>query len=143
MKTSLETLADRHPPKSPRASCAEIYRLFEADRDLLSVAIVDENKPVGLVNRHDFILSMAHQCGRALYDRQPITSMMDAGPLVVDTCTPLETLNRLIVDEKPSALLKGFIITRNDAYLGIGTSLALLQLTNIHMQERARELDDA
>ena len=143
MVSSLQSLADPQPPVDAATACADIYKTFNDDHDLLNVAIVADGMPAGLVNRHDFILAMAHQYGRALYDRQPISTMMDTNPLIVDERTPLETLNRLIVDEKPGALLKGFIVTRSDSYLGIGSALSLLQLTNSHMQARAREINEA
>lgn len=143
MKKSLENLVEFQPPTDAGTICAEILEKFSDDPDLLTIPIVSGERPVGLVNRHEFIQAMAHQYGRALYDRQPIEAMMDAAPLVVEASIPLETLNRLIVDEKPSALLKGFIVTRDGDYLGIGTALSLLQLTNAVMHERARELDDA
>ncbi len=143
MSNSLQRLADPQPPIDAETSCAEVYQAFHEDHDRLTIAVVDGDRPTGLINRHDFILAMAHQYGRALYDKQPIATMMDTNALIVDERTPLETLNRLIVDEKPGALLKGFIVTRDGEYLGIGTALSLLQLTNIHMQARARELSDA
>ena len=142
MKKSLENLIEFQPPTQAGTICAEILEKFSNDPDLLTIPIVSSERPVGLVNRHEFIQAMAHQYGRALYDRQPVEAMMDTAPLVVEVSIPLETLNRLIVDEKPSALLKGFIVTRDGDYLGIGTALSLLQLTNAVMQERARELDE-
>jgi two-component system cell cycle sensor histidine kinase PleC len=105
--------------------------------------VVEAGHPIGLVNRHDFVHAMAQKYGRALYDKRPITALMDDSPLVVDVATPLETLNRLIVDEKPTALLEGFIVTRDDSYVGIGTALSLLQYTNNLIHARARELEDA
>lgn len=143
MKKSLESLVEFQPPTDAGTICAEILEKFSDNPDLLTIPIVSGDRPVGLVNRHEFIQAMAHQYGRALYDRQPIEAMMDAAPLVVEVSIPLETLNRLIVDEKPSALLKGFIVTRDGDYLGIGTALSLLQMTKTVMHERARELEDA
>lgn len=143
MSLSLESLAEPAIPMDADKPCADIYDRFTDDRDLLTIPIVEGTRPVGLVNRHEFIQAMAHQFGRALYDRQPISTMMDTTPLIVEATTPVETLNRLIVDEKPSALLKGFLVIRNGHYLGIGTALSLLQLTNTLMYARARELEEA
>lgn len=143
MTRSLTSLALPLQPIDPAETCATVYDRFTEDRDTLTFPVVDAGHPIGLVNRHDFVHAMAQKFGRALYDKRPITALMDSAPLVVDVATPLETLNRLIVDEKPSALLEGFIVTRDDQYVGIGTALSLLQYTNNLIHTRARELDEA
>ncbi len=99
MKKSLENLIEFQPPTQAGTICAEILEKFSNDPDLLTIPIVSSERPVGLVNRHEFIQAIAHQYGRALYDRQPVEAMMDTAPLVVEVSIPLETLNRLIVDE--------------------------------------------
>jgi len=143
MSGSLESLALSVPPISPDQTCAAVYDHFTANEDIITVPVVENDRPIGLINRHEFIHALAQKYGRALYDRRPIRMLMDASPLVVDVGTPLETLNRLIVDNNPNALLQGFFITRDDRYLGIGTALSLLQHINQHMHTRARELDEA
>lgn len=143
MSGSLKSLALSIPPISPDQTCAAVYDHFTANEDFITVPVVENDRPIGLINRHEFIHALAQQYGRALYDRQPIRTLMDSAPLVVDVDTPLETLNRLIVDSNPNALLQGFFITRDDRYLGIGTALSLLQHINQHMHIRARELEEA
>jgi len=143
MPGSLESLALSLQPVSPDKSCAAIYDLFTANENLFTIPIVDGEYPLGLINRHNFIHALAQKYGRALYDRRPISTLMDSSPLVVDVNTSLETLNRLIVDDNPNALLQGFFITQEDCYLGIGTALSLLQYTNQHMHRRALELEEA
>jgi len=70
MKKSLENLIEFQPPTQAGTICAEILEKFSNDPDLLTIPIVSSERPVGLVNRHEFIQAMAHQYGRALYDRQ-------------------------------------------------------------------------
>ena len=48
-----------------------------------------------------------------------------------------------IVHEKPSALLKGFIITKQERYLGVGTALGLLRHSVNRGQEREAALEAA
>jgi len=68
---------------------------------------------------------------------------MDSAPLIVDVTESLDTLNRKIGFETAGALLKGFVVTEQGRFLGVGTVLSLLQFTVEHMAVRARELDDA
>lgn len=131
------------PPLEDGTPCGAVYEEFAADRDILSRAVIKDRVPIGLVNRHEFFLHLSHLYGRSLYDKRPISVLMDSSPLIVDVNTPLQTLNDMIVTEKPGALLKGFIVTAHGHYLGVGTALSLLQLTSNHMNERARELEEA
>lgn len=132
------------PPLRSDLRCVDVYERFVADPELLTAAVIDaDGVPLGLVNRHEFFLELAHQYGRALYDRKPITVLMKAEPLIVDVDASLDALNDRIVSDAQSALLRGFIVTRHGRYLGVGTALSLLQLNVQHMQARASELDEA
>ena len=132
---------------SPLASdmrCVDVYERFVADPELLTAAVVDANDvPLGLVNRHEFFLQLAHRYGRSLYDRKPITALMNTGPLVVDVDASLESLNDRIVSDAQSALLRGFIVTQDGRYLGVGTALSLMQMNVRHMHARAEDLEEA
>jgi signal transduction histidine kinase len=49
-------------------------------------------------------------------------------------------LQSLIAEEKPSALMRGFILTRRGAYFGMGSALALLRVSVERSMNRNREL---
>ncbi len=124
--------------------CVEVYDRFVADTEMVTAAVVDGDEvPVGLVNRHEFFLELAHRYGRALYDRKPVTALMDTRPLIVDVDASLEGLNGRIVTDAQSALLRGFIVTQHGRYLGVGTALSLMQMNVRHMAARARDLEEA
>ena len=132
------------PPLASDLRCVDVYERFVADHELLTAAVVDDDRvPIGLVNRHEFFLQLAHRYGRALYDRKPITTLMNLDPLIVDVDASLESLNARIVTHAQSALLRGFIVTGEGRYLGVGTALSLLQMNVRHMQNRALDLDEA
>ena len=127
--THLRRLVIESPPLDVRETCARAYQFFADHQDSLALAIVRQQQPVGLVNRNDFLLAMSQQFGRALYEKKPISDLMDATPLIVDVNTSLEDLNRLIVSTRPAALLRGFVVTEAGRYLGVGTALSLLRMT--------------
>lgn len=140
MTHQLDRLVLQVAPLSEDCPCADAYDRFAADDDLLTLAVVRDGVPVGIVDRNQLMFQLAHNFGRALYGRKPVCQLMDASPLVVDVGVSISTLNRIIVQERPGALLKGFIITEQDRYLGVGTALSLLSLTVEHMTQRAEEL---
>ena len=127
--THLRRLVIESPPLNVWETCARAYQFFADHQDSLALAIVRQQQPVGLVNRNDFLLAMSQQFGRALYEKKPISDLMDATPLIVDVNTSLEDLNRLIVSTRPAALLRGFVVTEAGRYLGVGTALSLLRMT--------------
>jgi two-component system, cell cycle sensor histidine kinase PleC len=130
-------------PVDPNETCAVIFQRFERDLDLFALPVVAEGRPVGLVNRHDMMMTWAGNFGRALYERKPIERIMDRNPLVVESDVGIDSLQALIATEKPSALLRGFILTHLGEYAGIGTALSLLRLTVARTHYRNGMLEQA
>lgn len=140
MQRYLESLVLPLPPIPPSLPCQEVHDCFAGDEDLLSIAVVDDARPVGLVNRHEFLFEMSRLFGRALYDKRPIELLMDKAPLIVGTEETVTGLNSRIIGEKPAALLQGFILVSEGRYIGVGTPLSLLKATTKYMEEEASEL---
>ena len=120
-------LVDTIAPVRPDQTCGEVYEIFSADEACFALAVVDAGVPIGLVNRHDMTLMLADRFGRPLYERKPITQLMDADPLIVEMGQDIDALSNMIVSDRPGALLKGFIVVEKGGYIGIGTALGLLQ----------------
>ena len=128
------------PVVSPDATGEFVYDLLSDDEDLLVLAVVQDGRPVGLVTRDRFFLKMADRHGRALFSKRPVTFLMVKEPLIVETSTPITELNALIVRDRPSALMEGFIVTRNGEYAGVGTALDLFRETSRESAERSHNL---
>ena len=139
----IETLVIRAPTVTPETACAEVYELFSHDDDLLAIAVVEDGRPCGLVNRHELILTLADRFGRPLFERKPITRLMDPEPLIVEADHHVDFLSQLILDERPAALMQGFIVTRRGRYLGIGTALSLFHANMERAKQRSAELERA
>jgi two-component system cell cycle sensor histidine kinase PleC len=130
-------------PVTPDMRCAVVYDRFRGDAELIAIPVVDGEWPVGLVNRHDLTMRLAHDYGRALYAQKPITALMDAAPLVVESSVQVEALESLIATENPSALMRGFVVTTAGRYAGVATALSLLQLNLVRTERRNREAEEA
>lgn len=141
---SLGSIAAPVEPRLTETRCETVYELFGRDPDLFVLPVVDQaGRPVGLVGRHEFLLTFAAPYGRSLYARRPITSLMDAAPLIVDATVPLSVLSRRILGEKPTAMVQGFIVVRNGAYLGVGTGADVLRMSTETIRLQANELVEA
>ncbi len=140
---TIGTVAVALLPVHTTMRCEEVDLRFQADPDLAALAVVQDARPVGLINRYDLITHLSRDYGRALYAKKPVSALMDAAPLIVDASISVDRLESLIADEHQSALLRGFIVTRNGRYYGVGTALSLLQLGMARSERRNRALDRA
>ena len=137
---SLFDLAELTPPVSPDTPGSAVYDRFQAEPALLSVAVVDpDGTPLGLVERDDFSLKMAGQYGRALYAGRPVTMVMNPDARLVDGETPLNVFTNESFTEDHADLLRGFIVTRQGRYAGVGSALSLLKAQNAVIREQAME----
>ena len=130
-------------PIETKVTCGTVFSLFERDRELIAVPIVDNGWPVGLMNRQDMMTLWSSRYGRALYEHRPITRIMDRQPLIVEADMNADELQARIADEESSALMRGFILTRRGLYFGMGSALALLRVSVLRGAKRAIELERA
>ncbi len=130
MFTLRDTVSSLTPARQDDLGKA-LYERFREEPDTLIVPVLDaEDRPIGIVERNAFFLRMAAEYGRALYANRPISSLMDREPLVVDADTELAEFTTDSLSYRASDLLRGFIVTENGRYLGVGTVLGLLQASN-------------
>ncbi|HEY3696536.1 ATP-binding protein, partial [Phenylobacterium sp.] len=142
--TVLLDIAPLIAPASPFTTGAEIYQRFELEADTLAIAVVDgDGRPVGLVERNAFLVRMAAQYGRALWSGRPISMWMNAHPVVVDGDVTVAEFCGRILEESPSALLHGFIVTCGGRYAGVGAMVTLLQAAAGVAQAASRQAREA
>ena len=137
---TIETLSERPQPVAPTTLGCEVLARFEREPDTLVIPVVDGNRPVGLVERTAFLQKIAARFGHALYDLRPITFAMDPEPAVVEAGVRIDAFCDIMLKGGPAALLRGFIVTHNGAYLGVGTAATLLQAVNTRQRQQNEEL---
>ena len=116
---TIETLSERPKPVAPTTLGCEVLARFNREPDTLVIPVVDGDRPVGLVERTAFLEKIAARFGHALYDLRPITFAMDAEPAVVEAGVRIDAFCDIMLKGGPAALLRGFIVTRHGAYLGV------------------------
>jgi signal transduction histidine kinase/CheY-like chemotaxis protein len=137
---TIDTLTERAVPITPATLGADVYARFEREPDTLVIPVVENERPIGVVERDGFFLRMAAEYGRALYGRRPILRLMDPEPVVVEASTQISRFCDSMLAERPSALLRGFVVTDGGRYLGVGTVLSLLQATAAESRSKAEKL---
>ncbi|MGE4111682.1 MAG: GGDEF domain-containing protein, partial [Burkholderiales bacterium] len=111
---------------------------FSAHNEFHAVAICENEKPVGLINRRRFMDQYAQPYHRELFGRKPCTLFMQCDPLIVDRRTPLESLQSILTGSDQRYLQDGFIITDNSRYIGLGTGESLVRAVTELRIEAAR-----
>ena len=112
----------------------EVYELFLNEPDLQVIPVVDNGKPLGLINRINMIEHFARPFERELYGKKFCTFFMNADPLLTEKDTCLQDLSRLITEGDPRHLINGYIIVDQGQYLGMGSGHDLMrEITQIQI----------
>jgi signal transduction histidine kinase/CheY-like chemotaxis protein len=146
---TLEVLTERAEAVSPQTPGIDVFARFEREPDTLVIPVVDNGRPVGLVERNAFLLKIASPLGHAQYANRPVLHVMDPEPAVVEAGVSIDAFCDVLLKGGPAALMRGFIVTREGRYHGVGTAGSLLQAVNelqrhqnFELAEQARVLTD-
>jgi len=135
---TIEKLTERVAPTTPEASVAEVFAWFTSHPDALALPVVVDGRPVGLIDRQDFLLKLAEPLGHSRYASRPIHRMMDPEPAVVEYDVRISAFSEAVLKNTAANMLRGFIVTRQGQYFGIGTAISLLHHVN---QAQTRQID--
>lgn len=121
----------RSVPSVPTAeSCAAVRELLKERPEWPALAVTDRGMPVGLVNRAQFMTTMAKPFMEELFDRKPVTRLMDPAPPMVDADLPLPLVIEASFTNTGDQVPEAFVVTRRGAYLGLATGMDFLHALN-------------
>ena len=87
--------------------------------------------PVALVERHSFIEFFARPYTKELHRRTRLIDLPETiiirQPIVVDFATSMDNVAQQVVDGGVGQMAAGFIVTKDDRYLGVGNGHSLLE----------------
>lgn len=105
---------------------AKVLDLFQMDRELNILPVVDAGNASGLVFRDRFLsMLFSTRYGIELHGRHPIKSFINDTPFSVDKNTPMEQVSRMLTEAMRGD--QAFIVSDDGCYLGIATLLDLLE----------------
>ncbi|HKB61227.1 MAG TPA: ATP-binding protein [Gallionellaceae bacterium] len=111
--------------------------------EVLSLPVVDDGEPVGVISRYAFMDIYLKPYGRELHGKRPIRNFMSGDPLLVGHDWPLEEAALHVAQNMRFPLMEDFIITEQGRYIGIGFVVDLLKAMEGQMRDRSEELKDA
>ncbi|WP_304164947.1 SpoIIE family protein phosphatase [Lonsdalea britannica] len=137
---SAQHLCTETPEVSPSTDNATVLQLFSENEALVSLPVVKDGRPCGLINRHLFLSQMSRQYYRELYDRKSCTTFMDGAPLIIEADTALQQVAEQAVDAGGKCLTDGFLIVDNGRYLGMGLGIDLIKTVADMHARRHRQI---
>ncbi len=125
------------PILSPSHTNEDVVTVFKQHENIIGLPIIENNKPIGLINRNVFMDGMAKPYYRDLFGRKSCIAFMDKSPLVVEETLGIQDLSFQVVASGRKSLNDGFIITSADGqYLGVGTGEDLVKvITNLQAEK--------
>jgi len=137
---TIESIAERITPAGLNTLGHEVYTRFLREPDTLVIPVVENGRPIGLIERDAFLLKFADDHGHARYAHRSVELLMDAEPAVVEAGVMIDAFSGPILNSGPGALLRGFIVTRDGAYWGVGSAVGLLRAASEGKDRQIRDL---
>jgi EAL domain-containing protein (putative c-di-GMP-specific phosphodiesterase class I)/GGDEF domain-containing protein len=134
-KVTVRSLAREILPLTPETHNDDVCLRFEAESDLISLPVVVNGVPLGLINRHALIDRFARPFRRELFGRRSCTQFMDPLPLIINEDSTVQEAGLLISRSAHHHLYDGFIVTDGGKYLGVGSAHDLMgMITEMQIQ---------
>lgn len=126
------------PPLSLLASNDEVDAVFRQHPQLHAVAVVDDERPVGIINRGAFTEQYARPFVRELHGRRRCTSFMNSTPILCEISRSVDSMVDILRGEDQRYLADGFVLTEAGRYRGLGTGQSLVRRVTEQRIEAAR-----
>lgn len=110
---------------------------------VLSIAVIQEQRPVGIITRHRLNQMFLKRFGRELYGQRPVSDFMDNTPLVVDLHAAPSKAAAYVTQHMKLPLSADFILIEQGTYRGLGAVLDLLGAMEQQVSRTARDLSKA
>jgi diguanylate cyclase (GGDEF)-like protein len=135
----LRSLSIMHAPTvSPGTSNNDVEAIFHAHPDLHAVAVVDDGRPVAIMNRQVFMQHYAQQYFKEIFGRKPCLLHANHAPRLVERDHDVDDLVGILTSQDQRYLVDGFIVTDNGRYVGLGTGEQLVRSVTEVRLEAAR-----
>ncbi|MDP2805204.1 MAG: GGDEF domain-containing protein [Gallionellaceae bacterium] len=134
-KMTAHTLLSFVEPVHPATLNDEIFGRFTNHPELRIIPVVKNGKPLGLINRYQFIDRFAKPFQRELHGNKACLEMIYYEPLLVERNMPIEELSHFLADADSHHFSDGFIITEAGRYIGVASGQDLLrELTKMQLE---------
>lgn len=115
---SVGSLAEHVQTIQPDTLVRDIPLGRRLDDPFDAIVVVQEDKPIGLIMSYHLARILNSQSNRAQFFEQPVSTIMDASPLIVENFTPLEKIIQQVIARKASKIYDHIIVTKESLLIG-------------------------
>ncbi len=126
------------PTVTLRSTNDELAALFLGGPDLHAIALLEGERPVGLINRARFMNEYSKLYYREVWGRKPCAAHANMEPRLIEKNHSIDQLLGILTSTDQRYLSDGFIITDNGQYVGLGTGDQLVRSVTETRIEAAR-----
>ncbi len=113
---------------TPDSNNAQVMSLFNEHNALIGLPVLENHRPIGMINRHIFLSQMSRPFFHELLRSGKAASpLWIKSPLIVDADAGLEYLSERVIETGDKAVTEGFILTQQGQYIGIGLGIDLIR----------------
>ncbi len=116
----------------------EVVARFRAHPEWTALAVLEAQRPIGLVYRDELLIFLSRPLHPEIYNRKPVTSVMTRETVQVEARARLDQVSRVVTARSTRPQRDDFIITRNGLYLGLGRTFDLLRQITAQQIQAAR-----
>ena len=125
-------------PVAPETRVTEVADLFRESSETFTLAVVHEGRPLGVVRREQLFSLLAKPLHPEIYNKKPVSSVMEAPTLMIDGQLRLEQVSRLVTQKGRPRLTEEFVITKDGRYHGLGQTIDVLRLITEQQLQSAK-----
>lgn len=115
-----------------------VARLFLSDPSLHALAVLEGSRPVGIINRSEFMNEYSKLYYREVWGRKSCAMHTNREPRIVERDHSIDELVGILTSQDQRYLSDGFIVTENGHYVGLGTGDQLVRSVTETRIEAAR-----
>ncbi|MBC7919320.1 MAG: diguanylate cyclase, partial [Rhodoferax sp.] len=116
----------------------ELAEIFAWNEEFHAVALLDGDRPVGIINRAHFMNEYSKLYYREVLGRKSCAVHANLEPRLIERDHSVEQLLGILTSEDQRYLSDGFIVTANGRYVGLGAGYQLVQSVTEARIEAAR-----
>lgn len=126
------------PGIAANTQVGDVVEIFRANAGWTALAVLESERPVGLVYRDELLIFLSRPLHPEVYNRKPISSVMTRDTVHVEARARLDQVSRVVTARSARPQRDDFIITRNGLYLGLGRTFDLLRQITAQQIQAAR-----
>jgi diguanylate cyclase (GGDEF)-like protein len=115
-----------------------VAHIFSGHQSLHALAVLEGSRPVGIINRAQFMNEYSKLYYREVWGRKSCAMHTNRSPRIVERDHNIDELVGILTSEDQRYLNDGFIVTENGHYVGLGTGDQLVRSVTETRIEAAR-----